>query len=421
MSTEPISVRLRYTPEASHPVGRLALDGNATVFEYDPAFAGLGFVLNPALGAPGPGLLRPPNPRAFAGLHGVFADSLPDAWGELVLRRRLGIAYPQTVLERLLLVGSRGRGALIYEPAREDAARHTDIDLDALARDAASVLTGSATDVAAELARFGGSSGGARPKVQIALDERNRARGDDANVLPAGYTAWIVKFRATFDRFADIGPLEAAYAIAATNAGIDMPRTRLIEARSGPGYFATERFDRTSGGGRRHMLSLAGAMESDWTIPEIDYTQTLAIVRNMTRDESDVVEMFRRMAFNVVAHNRDDHAKQHAFLFSPHARRFRLAPAYDLTLSHGPGNEHYLAINGKGRDITRADLLAVAATQAIKPRIAEAAIDRVIDAVSELPKIAKSLGVSRETRSELKRTLEGTIAPTKRGVSAPKK
>jgi serine/threonine-protein kinase HipA len=407
VTTRVLRVAFAFAPDDQVPIGRLALDGNVVVFEYDAAFAASGLSLNPAFGTIGPGLLHARDRQAFRGLHGVFADSLPDVWGELLLERRLrdaGVSISSlTVLDRLALVGRRGRGALVYEPADHvdpDAATTGEVDLNHLAHDAGEVLAGHESAVLRELERLGGSSGGARPKVQVALDDSGHARADDAGTLPSGFSDWIVKFRGTGDR-ADIGPLEAAYAEAARRAGIHMPRTRLISAQSGPGYFATERFDRKPASGRVHMLSIAGMLDADWTVPSIDYETLLGAVRGATRDEQAVLQMFRRMVFNVLAINRDDHTKQHALLLDRDGA-WRLSPAYDLTLASGPGNEHYLAVNRRGRDVRRRDLVAVGDAQSISARDASAIIDEVAVAIEELPSIAGDFGVTSATLRDLK-------------------
>ncbi len=400
--TDVLDVSMAFSPSDTVPVGRLILDRRAVAFEYDAAFAASGVSLNPLFGAVRTGLLRPRDPRAFRGLHGIFADSLPDAWGQLLLDRRLrraGLRLGElTTLDYLSFVGRRGRGALVYEPASIEDRGDIDVDLDRLAVEAVNVLDGAESDVLFELERLGGSSGGARPKVQVALDDRGHARSDDDD-LPPGFTQWIVKFRASADR-ADIGPLEAAYAEAARRSGIVMPRTRVISAKAGPGDFATERFDRGPDGRRVHMLSIAGMLDADWTTPSIDYEALLSAVRAATRDEQAVLEMYRRMVFNVLAVNRDDHAKQHAQLLD-RSGRWRLSPAYDLTLTQGPGNEHYLAVNGRGREITRRDMLAVAKEQSIVARRANAIIDQVAGVVATLPAIAADCGGSRDTLADL--------------------
>ncbi|HTD32450.1 MAG TPA: type II toxin-antitoxin system HipA family toxin [Candidatus Elarobacter sp.] len=411
--TSVLRVSLAFSPEAIVPVGRLALERNVAVFEYDGTFAATGLSVNPVFGPVRPGLLRPRDPRAFRGLHGVFADSLPDAWGELLVGRRLrhaGVVVSSlTVLDRLALVGRRGRGALVYEPAQGDDTSAGKLDLDRLAGEAVEVMDGHESAVLRELERLGGSSGGARPKVQVALDDMGQARTDDDTHAP-GFTSWIVKFRGSVDR-ADIGPLEAAYAEAARRAGIDMPRTRLIASSSGPGYFATERFDRAPDGRRLHMLSVAGMLDADWTVPAIDYETLLGAVRGATHDEGAVLQMYRRMVFNVLALNRDDHTKQHALLLDRNGV-WRLSPAYDLTFAYGPGNEHYLTVNRRGREITRRDLLAVAETQTISRRRADGVIAEVAEVVGQLPAIARDFGITQATFAELREATTRQLALT---------
>ncbi|HMD01989.1 MAG TPA: HipA domain-containing protein, partial [Candidatus Baltobacteraceae bacterium] len=308
----------------------------------------------------------------------------------------------------LAYVGRRGRGALVYEPSTDEATADREVNLDRLALEADEVLEGDENEVLRRLEELGGSSGGARPKVHVALDSAGRAFAGEGN-LPPGFTNWIVKFHASADRFVDIGPLETAYAEAARRAGIDMPRTRLISSLRGPGYFATERFDRGADGRRFHVLSVAAMLDADWTVPSIDYDSLLSVVRSVTRDEQAVLQMFRRMVFNVLALNRDDHTKQHAFILD-HEGRWRLSPAYDLTLSSGPGNEHYLAVNGRARSITRRDILAVAGEQLIDAPRANAVLDEVAAAVALLPSIARDFGVTRATLAETKRATEDQLS-----------
>ncbi|MDJ0278315.1 HipA domain-containing protein [Sphingomonas sp. 2R-10] len=191
--------------------------------------------------------------------------------------------------------------------------------------------------------------------------------------LPPGHAAWIVKFRAGADPV-DIGPLEQYYAGMARAAGVTIGETRLIAAADGPPRFAARRFDRPGGGPRVHMVSLAGAIEAPPQIPgTIDYDMFLRATRAITRDEGDV---FRRTMFNVLAGNRDDHARQHAYLMDDAGER-HLAPAYDLTFSDGPGGEHTLAIAGEGARPTRAHVDRIARTHGIAPRIVAAIVEQV--------------------------------------------
>jgi len=390
-------------------VGRLAIDRSGAVFEYDAAFIASGSEIDPLV-PPAAGPIAAREPRIFGGLHGVFADSLPDAWGEELVRRRCrreGVAYESlTSLDRLAIVGRRGMGALAYRPAIPEIADDV-VDFDALARGATEILEGRDSDVLPELERLGGSSGGARPKVLVALDALGNARAGDDEIHD-GFEGWLVKFRRSHD-VSDIGPLEAAYANMARAAGIEVPDHRLIPSATTPGYFASKRFDRGPGGARRHVVSVAATLDIDWTVPQIDYHNLLRLVRRVTRSQDEVEQMLRRMVFNVVAHNRDDHAKQHAFIYGED-RRWRLAPAYDLSYSSGPNGQHYLAIAGEAADIGPDPIRRTAEAQDVKRRRLSAIVDEVLGAVERFPEFANTFGVSRRTIQEVQRAVRPAIA-----------
>lgn len=402
----PLRVALEFAPNRVVPVGRVALDRGIAVLEYAPEFAASRLTINPLFQTPGNVLVRAADPRTFDGLHGVFADSLPDAWGQLLMRRRAfasGIDYVSlTVLDKLAAIGRRGMGALTYEPALPSGVDEQ-LELDVLAREAAEVLDGRDSEVIAQLERLGGSSGGARPKVLVAMDARGRVLSG-VDRVPAGFDAWIVKFRSSAD-VEDIGPLEAAYAAMARAAGLDISDTKLIASARGPGFFATKRFDRAPAGRRRHVLSVASMLEIDWRVPSLDYAGLLKAVRVVTRHQAEVEKMFRRMVFNIAAHNRDDHTKQHAFMMDE-SGRWTLAPPYDLTFSAGPGGEHYLAVNGMGAGVTRASIDAVAKREAISPATVRAIVDDVVGAVSRFEHFARDHNVSRRTATEVSKALE---------------
>lgn len=408
-SGTPLRVSLEFAPDRIVPVGRVALDRGTAVLEYAPQFLASRLQINPLFPPPGTELVRAAEPRAFGGLHGVLADSLPDAWGELLMRRRAaasGVDYHAlTVLDKLAAVGRRGMGALAYQPAFS-ASDEAGIDLDLLAHASLEVLEGRDNDVIPQLERLGGSSGGARPKVLLAMNEAGEVRSGTDDI-PAGFEAWIVKFRSARD-VPDIGPLEAAYGAMARVAGVEMSESKLVAATHGPGYFATKRFDRIPGGGRSHVLSVAGLLELDWERSSLDYGELLKAVRIVTRHQGEVEKMFRRMVFNVLAHNRDDHTKQHAFLMDG-TGRWRLAPAYDLTFSQGPGGEHYLTVAGSGADITPTAIGAVAKREGIGAAAVREVTSQVVDAVSRFASLARDYGVSDRTTSEVGKTLDRTL------------
>jgi serine/threonine-protein kinase HipA len=330
----------------------------------------------------------------FKGLHGFLADALPEGWGYLVMSKRLaklGVDIASlTPVEQLALVGESGRGALVFEPATAPRDEVDTLDLDALADEAAVILNGEGGELADTLAGLAGGSGGARPKVHVGFDEAGRVSVGAGEIAP-GHSAWIVKFRAT-DDLLDIGPIEYAYAQMAHAAGLSVPEHKLIASKKGPGYFATRRFDRPEPGARLHMVSLSGAIESPSQTPS-SYDTFFRATRAITRRADDVVAAFRRMVFNVLAHNRDDHTRQHAFLMDA-AGDWRLAPAYDLTYAAGPGGEHYLEIDGEGRKPARAHVDALASRHGLSAKLVNTIVDDVRAAIADWGRFAKFAGVS---------------------------
>lgn len=333
------------------------------------------------------------------GLPGCLHDSLPDAWGRLVTDRalrKLGVQVARlSGIDRLAVVGDRGPGAWVFEPRfalGEDSA--DPIDLDRIAREATLTLEGESTELLTELARLGGSAGGSRPKAWIAVDPEGRIRSGAANLRP-DETGWLVKFRAPRVDPEDIGPLEYAYALMAIEAGLDTPEAWLIETTRGA-YFASRRFDRTDDG-RVHVFSAAGLLEvAAERAVAADYGDLLRLTRHVSRSEAEVVAAFRHACFNVLAHNRDDHLRQFAFLRQGGA--WRKAPAYDLTFSEGPGGEHTLLVAGEGRRPTVEHLERLALDGGVRRGVAREIIDRARGAVSRWGAFASEAGVSRGTR-----------------------
>jgi serine/threonine-protein kinase HipA len=406
----PLSVALGFEP-GSEPLaaGRLAMDGGLAQLEWSREVITRALAVSPILYPPEPGLIAARN-RSFDGLHGFLADSLPDGWGYLLMRKRLtklniDIAA-LSPLERLALVGNHGRGALVFEPATTPADDIATLDLDALAKDATALLTGEESRLADTLAGLAGGSGGARPKVHVGFDGQGHISVGQAEVA-AGHTAWIVKFRAPTDPV-DIGPIEESYACMAELAGLNLSAHRLLPAKSGPGYFATRRFDRPDSGRRLHMVSLAGAIEAPADAPS-SYDLFLRATRAITRRADDVAAAFRRMVFNVLACNRDDHTRQHAYLMDA-AGEWRLAPAFDLTYAPGPGGEHYLDIEGEGRRPTRAQVMSLGRKHGLDTKRAAAVIAEVSAAVADWPIRARNAGVSKGSMKMVQDALAKVMA-----------
>ena len=391
----PLSISLAFDPTRPRlPVGRLAIDAGLAQLEWSREVIAAKLAVAGLLYPPEAGL-QAARGRAFEGLHGFLADSLPEGWGYLLMRKRLaklGVDIASlTPLERLALVGDHGRGALVFEPATTPAEDVETLDLDVLAEQATALLTGEEARLADTLAGLAGGSGGARPKVHVGFDGQGGVSIGEGEIAP-GHTAWLVKFRAPQDPI-DIGPIEEAYAAMAVAAGLTLSAHRLIEAQRGAGYFATQRFDRTAGGGRLHTISLAGAIEAPSDVPSTSYDMFLRATRAITRRSDNVAAVFRRMVFNVLACNRDDHTRQHAYLVDS-SGDWRLAPAFDLTYSPGPGGEHYMDIAGEGRRPTRAHIAGLGEKHSYNARQVAVVIDEVRAAVADWPKFATRAGVT---------------------------
>jgi len=383
-------------------VGVLAEVDHRMFFEYDASFVEEEASLSPFKLPLQVGLFEHTD-RQFGSLPGLFDDSLPDGWGLLLMDRhfrREGLD-PHTLspLDRLAFLGTRTMGALTYHPPREMEGNRDEIDLYALGRNAEEVLAGDATEVLPELMRAGGSPQGARPKVLVGVGA-DRIISGEAD-LPDGFEFWMIKFAAR-DDVRDAGPIERAYALMADAAGIGMPETRLFEVTQGRDlrrYFGVRRFDRESGGRRIHMHTFANLIHANFRIPSTDYADLLKVTRILTRNHADVLRVFRQMAFNIAAHNRDDHGKNFAFLL-PYGGEWALTPAYDLTFAPGPGGEHTMTVRGEGRHPSREHCMALAGDAGVRGREAESIFDEVNEAVAAWHRFADEACCSKRATSE---------------------
>jgi serine/threonine-protein kinase HipA len=396
-----LEVRFTRTPDESWPVGTLAEDHGRVYFAYAPEFLTRNLNLSP-LRLPFQSDLFEHLDRDFGPLPGLFDDSLPDGWGLLLMdryfRQRRMNPLELTALDRVAFLGTRTMGALTYHPpADQPDLNSTPLSLHDLARQSEQVLAGTAAEVLPQLLRAGGSPGGARPKVLVGLRDNELLSGADD--LPAGYTHWIVKFPAKDDP-PDAGPLEYAYALMARAAGITMPPTRLFQTPQGERFFGVQRFDRGVGGGNRrfHVHTFGNLIQSNFRIPAADYAQLLEATAALTRNHQDVLQAFRRMVFNVAAHNRDDHVKNFAFIMDDATGDWRLSPAYDLTLTPGPGGWHSMTVMGEGQNPERPHMLQLAEQVSIPTQEANEIITEVQDTVAHWHTVAAQAHVSKETR-----------------------
>lgn len=296
---------------------------------------------------------------SVGGNFGVFDDSLPDGWGNLLLDRYLqekGInPYKLNVLERLSLIGSTGRGALEYRPDKSIVTDDEFLDFDRLSKKVEKILESKESDGSVDLLyKYGGSSGGARPKVFAKIDGRE----------------WLVKFKATSDPV-NVGEIEYNYSILAKECGIRMAETRLVNGR----YFGVERFDRTPQG-KIHTISAAGLLHANYRIPSLDYSLLLKLTLNLTKDMEQVAEMFRLMVFNVLIFNRDDHVKNFSFQWID--GEWKLSPAYDILPSSGFNGYHTTTINGRGEP-KLADIITLANEIGLSKQYANQVIEGLIE------------------------------------------
>ena len=334
----------------NRPVGILAeTPDHLAAFQYDESWLESGFSISPLSLPLNSNVFVPPEKcrERFGGFFGVFADSLPDSWGQLLLDRHLeaiGIDRGDIgPLDRLAYIGRSGMGALEYRPAKEADFRidSAGLSLDQVAAECEKVLSSQPSEQLDLLYQLGGSSGGTRPKILVTEAGRE----------------WIVKFPASKDP-AISGRREYDYSLCAKSCGIHMTETALIKSSVCEGYFKTERFDRKNGE-KIFSITFAGLLEADFRAPACDYGTYMKLVRMLTRDRSeDVEQLYRVMCFNVLTHNRDDHTKNFSFLYTDE-EGWRLAPAYDLTYSDTYWGEHTTSVNGKGKDISEKDLVKV--------------------------------------------------------------
>lgn len=334
-------------------------------FEYDDAFLQSGFSISPFYLPLKPGVFiarREP----FDGLFGVFNDSLPDGWGKLLTDRYLAKKQIDparlTCLDRLCLVGDNGMGALTYKPDKSLSTLEDINDLNVLAAEVRRILNNDYTGSLEALFNKGGSSGGARPKVLITIDDE----------------AWLVKFGASNDP-EDIGQIEFAYSLAAKKCGIQVPETRLFEEK----YFGVRRFDR-EGKERFHVHSASGLLYASHRYPSLDYTGLIEATLALTRNMSEAANVFRLMVFNVLTHNKDDHAKNFSFIYKNN--RWGLSPAYDLVFSHGFNGQHTTTIAGKGNP-GRDDIFKVAKNSGLPLKMAKLIFDEVYHGCKEIQKV----------------------------------
>ncbi|RUM44272.1 MAG: type II toxin-antitoxin system HipA family toxin [Desulfocapsa sp.] len=411
VSYKEIEVRFTESPQKSFLVGTLAEKESNLFFEYDAKWLKRGLELSPFSLPLRSGLIQHLD-RRYGPIFGLFDDSLPDGWGLLLMDRvfRSKNIDPSriSILDRLLYLGTQPMGALPYHPPTDTTFLDASpIHLQTLASEARAVYAGKASDILPELMRAGGSPGGARPKVLVGYNPVSGEMVSGEDDLPEGFEHWLVKFYAKTDS-QDEGRIEYAYSIMARAAGIVMAETQLFAGEKDDSFFATRRFDRSADNRRFHIHSFSGLVQTDFRIPATDYNDIFKATSLLTRDFADLEQLFRRMVFNVLTHNRDDHAKNFSFIFDMQTGTWALSPAYDITCTDGPGGEHSTTVNGEGAHPSREQCIHLAGQYGISNRRAEEVFAEVVAAVLRWQEFSEHAGVLTKDMPQL---IRGRIVP----------
>ncbi len=407
-------------------------DRDYAAFQYDPAFSQSGIEIAPLTMPLSDRIYEFPElPRnTFHGLPGLLADSLPDKFGNALIDAWLATQglTPEGfgAVERLCYTGTRGMGAIEFAPGLGPKPRKaTKIEIDALVQLASDVLThrnklkgnfGSAARQKAlnDILRVGTSAGGARAKAVIAWNrETNEVRSGQI-AAGDGFDYWLLKFdgvAGNMDKELEdpkgYGVIEYAYHLMAKAAGIRMSECRLLE-ENGRRHFMTKRFDRLAGGEKLHLQSLCALGHFDFNhAGAYAYEQALLTIRRLDLPTAAVEEQFRRMAFNIVARNQDDHVKNIAFLMDKEGR-WSLAPAFDVTYSYNPSGvwtaAHQMTLNGKRDEFTMEDFRACGKSATMKRGRAEAIVEDVRAAVLRWPEFAAEARVTDDLSAKIRKT-----------------
>jgi len=416
-------------------IGAVSLaDGDEVArFEYDPAFIGSGIEIAPLMMPLARRVYRFPelSRQTFHGLPGLLADSLPDRFGNALIDAWLATRGRQpdsfSALERLCYTGKRGMGALEFTPAIGPQAQQASrIQIDTLVELASQVLShrnnlhasfedAGKEQALADILRVGTSAGGARAKAVIAWNPASNEVRSGQVPAGEGFEYWLLKFDGVagnrdkeLDDPQGFGVIEYACYLMAKDCGIDISECRLFEENSRQ-HFMTRRFDRLASGEKRHMQSLCALAHFDFNLAgAYSYEQALLVIRQLGLPMQTIEEQFRRMVFNIVARNQDDHVKNIAFLMDK-SGNWSLSPAFDITFSFNPAGKwtvnHQMTLNGKRDNFVLDDFKACAKTVAMKRGRAEAIIQEVQQTVSNWQTYAESAGVSPEWRMHIQRAL----------------
>lgn len=408
-------------------VGAVMWDENrqSALFEYDDGFKSTGLELSPLMMPLGDRIFSFGNldKDTFLGLPGLLADALPDAYGKALLDKWLamnGRTFANPV-ERLCYQGKRSMGALEFVPAQDvHLEQKSELEISSLVEIAREVmdsktqlnanLNDNRKEAIANIIKVGTSAGGQRAKAVVAFNENTGEVRSGQLDAPEGFGHWLLKLdgvtNASLGDPKHYGRIEYAYYLMAKNAGIEMMECRILE-ENGRAHFMTRRFDRLGGNEKLHSQTLCGLAHFDYKmLHAYSYEQAFQVMRRLRLPYKQAEELFRRMVFNVIARNQDDHTKNISFLMNQKGE-WSLSPAYDISYCYNPKDEwtsqHQMSINGKWTDFTADDFRAVA--QNIHIKNCNAIIGQVCDAVSQWKSIAKGCGIPSGTANAIEDNL----------------
>lgn len=411
-------------------VGALTLDDREEYasFEYLSGFLKSGIEISPFTMPLSTRVFRfPAIPKeTFKGLPGAFSDSLPDRFGNTVINAWLESQGRKSdslnAIERLCYTGKRGMGAFEYEPALANgmASKSDQVKIDELvklsnevlnSRKKLSVMLSSSSNESEllKLVQVGSSAGGARAKALVAWNKTTGEMKSGQIYAGEGFEHYLIKFDGVsgngdhnFTDATGFCNIEYAYYLMAKAVGIDMTESQLF-TENGRSHFMTKRFDRKPDGSKIHMLTLGGLRHFDFNAPGSNsYEQAAETLISLGLRNGTLEELYRRMCFNIVARNQDDHVKNISFLMDKNGK-WSLAPAYDLTFSYRPDSiwvgQHQMTMNGKRRGFTLADFTATSVAMRIKPHRAKEILEQVELHTKNFPVYANAAGVPEQTSS----------------------
>ena len=418
-----------------NPIGAVSLDGSTGIasFQFEPDFVESGIEVSPLVMPLANRVYSFPelSRRSFHGLPGLLADSLPDRFGTALIDAWLEAqgreAGSLNCIERLCYTGGRGMGALEYRPAMGPRVGTVhEIRISAMVELASRILMArNSLDVSftpdarnralGDILRIGTSAGGARAKAVIAWNSVTNEVRSGQVAAGDGFEYWILKFDGVqgnrdreLDDPAGYGLIEYAYFTMAVDCGIDMTDCRLLE-EGGRQHFMTRRFDRLVNGGKLHMQSLGALAHYDFNLPgAYAYEQVFHVLRRLKLGPEVIEQMFRRMVFNIVGRNQDDHVKNIAFLMDQ-SGNWSLSPAFDITYAYNPAGEftsqHQMTLNGKRENFDMADFRQCARNASMKRGRAEAIVREIQAVFSRWHDYADKAGVVPRQRDQIQSTL----------------